>query len=105
MKIKKIGGFMTEEIANNENNVILKLDDGTILENRFMEIDGVFYCVKFELKYWNEHSASLVETGKVFKKIEMGKTKAESRYYWNKLVRRLPSLKGTSWEDNKIKKI
>ena len=96
---------MVTEIANNKNNVIFKLDDGTILENRFMEIGGVFYCVRFEMKYWNEHSASLVETGKVFKKIELGKTEEEARYYWDKLIRRLPSLKRTSWEENKIKKI
>jgi len=78
---------MREEIANNENNVILKLDDGTIIENRFMEIDGIFYCVMFEMKYWSEHSATLIETGKVLKKTKLGDTEEEARKYWDSLVR------------------
>lgn len=78
---------MTTEIANNENNVILKLDNGTIAEWTFAEIDGKFYGVMAELRYLSPHSGGLIETGRIIKTIELGDTREEGRKYWDSLIR------------------
>ena len=95
---------MSEEIANNKNNVILELDNGDIVEWQYKEIDCKYYGVMVGMEYLNPHSASLIETGEVIKTIELGDTKEEARYYWNKWIRQLKSLDGMVWEDGRIKK-
>lgn len=76
-----------EEIANNENNVILKLDDGKIVEWQFKKIDDVYYGVMVGMKYWSPHTATLVETGEVIRVENLGENEEKARGLWDRMIR------------------
>lgn len=78
---------MSKEIANNENNVILELDNGKIVEWQFTEKEGVFYAVMVGMKYWSSHTATLVETGEVLRVENLGEDKEKARGMWNRVIR------------------